>query len=85
MDDAARLADYMAVLSEGEIKALAAPEKIFADTELLRSSGLKKPSVLEFSDGLNRILGSHFAFYSLAEAIHTLSLNLKAEGRGLHV
>lgn len=85
MDDAARLADYMAVLSEGEIKALAAPEQIFADSELLRSSGLKKPSVLEFSDKLNKALGSHFAFYSLAEAIQTLRLNLKAERGDLHV
>lgn len=49
MEDLARLADRVLVLSDGEVFALDAPEKVFADVEGLRKVGLDAPAAQRFA------------------------------------
>ena len=52
MDDLATMCDRILVLNEGELFALDAPERIFADEERLRSVGLGVPNASHFVNGL---------------------------------
>lgn len=73
MDDAARLADYMAVLEHGRLAALDEPRVIFKNTEKMYKWGLKPPAALQFANLLNAELGTHFSFMTCEEAVKTLA------------
>ncbi len=49
MEDLARLADRILVLSEGEIFRIGAPDEVFADVEGLRGVGLDAPAAQRFA------------------------------------
>ena len=73
MDDAASLADRVAVMAEGSVLACDRPEIIYQDDELLKKSGLKVPRLIQFSDRLNKELGSQFCFLSVDCALRQIS------------
>ncbi len=52
MDDLARLADRVLVLSDGEVFRLGTPREVFADVEGLRSVGLDAPAAQRFASEL---------------------------------
>lgn len=68
MDDAARLADYVAVLCHGQMIALDKPELIFSQSEVLKQSGLNVPASMRLSMRLNERLGTDFCFLSMDQA-----------------
>ena len=47
MDDIARLADHVIIMSQAEKVADASPKEVFADTAMLKKAGLRPPHVME--------------------------------------
>lgn len=78
MEDAAYLADRIAVMAHGKILAVDKPEAIFGQPELLASSGLALPASLAFSRDLSKALDLDLNFMSLDEASSQLKAALEA-------
>ncbi|MDO5033557.1 MAG: energy-coupling factor transporter ATPase [Eubacteriales bacterium] len=84
MEDAAYLADRIAVMAQGRILAVDRPEVIFRQEELLAQSGLALPASLAFAQDLSQALAMPVSFLSLPEASHKLQslISFKAELAG---
>ena len=67
-EQVAEFAERVAVLYEGRLLAVDAPERVFADRDLLRTAGLAAPQVSEVAQALNARCGTHYAFTRLDEA-----------------
>lgn len=72
MDDAARLADRIALMKEGRILAVDSARNIFEDRVLLHSCYLEFPEAMRFAQLLNERLGTSFSFLSQEEIASTL-------------
>ncbi|HUG15881.1 MAG TPA: ATP-binding cassette domain-containing protein [Thermomicrobiales bacterium] len=69
----ARLADRVAVLDEGRIVALDTPGALYGSPLALMERGVAVPAVSEIAAGLNRRLGTRFAFTELRGAARALA------------
>lgn len=78
MEDAAYLADRIAVMAEGRILAVDQPQAIFDQPDLLAQSGLALPASLSFSHALSKALGLKLNFMSLDQASRQLKSALQA-------
>lgn len=78
MEDAAYLADRIAVMAQGRILAVDKPEAIFDQPDLLARSGLALPASLAFSRDLSEALGLELNFMSLDQASSQLKAALEA-------
>ncbi len=72
MDDAARLADRIALMKEGRILAVDSTRNIFENRALLHSCYLELPEAMRFAQLLNEGLASSFSFLSQEEIVNTL-------------
>ncbi|MDD7401628.1 MAG: energy-coupling factor transporter ATPase [Eubacteriales bacterium] len=83
MEDAAYLADRIAVMAQGRILAIDKPEIIFSQADLLAQSGLALPASLRFSHNLSQASGLDLNFMSLQEASSQLQSALALGNEGL--
>lgn len=79
MEDLARLADRVLVLSDGEVFRLGTPEEVFADVEGLRSVGLDAPAAQRFAAELRQ---AGFALPSRLYDVESLAAAIAAELAG---
>ncbi len=75
-EQVAEFADRVAVMVEGCLARVGEPHEVFADDDLLACAGLATPQVSEVARGLNRRLGTGFAFTTLDEAAQALQRDL---------
>ncbi len=57
MDMAARISDRVCIVKDGSIIAEGKPSSIFYDKELLETSGLRQPKVVQIYEGITKNLG----------------------------
>jgi energy-coupling factor transport system ATP-binding protein len=67
-EQVAEFAQRVAVLDQGRLLCVDAPERVFANRELLASAGLAAPQVSEVADALNARHGLELRFSRLAPA-----------------
>ena len=54
---AARISDRVCIVKDGSIIAEGKPSSIFYDKELLETSGLRQPKVVQIYEGITKNLG----------------------------
>ena len=75
-EQVAEFADRVAVMIDGQIARVDAPERVFADPALLAAAGIEAPEVCDIARALNARLGTRFAFARLDEAVDALTRDL---------
>ena len=55
MEDIARLADFVAIMKQGEMILYDTPQKVFKQTEVLHGAGLKTPHITELLNKIRQI------------------------------
>ena len=75
-EQVAEFADRVAVMIDGQIARVDAPERVFADPALLATAGIEAPEVCDIARALNARLGTRFAFARLDEAVDALTRDL---------